>query len=426
MKKWTALLIALLLVTGFALSEQETDYRTLYEQAAQENERLRRENEQLSALLDAYADPSVIVAFSGGAVRFEEVYAAYEEVREFYVSMYEAFGLPYQETPEEAYEIQTQIALGLADEKLIDLYLAQNGIVLLDEEETAALNAQAQLEYEEIYDEVLTFYLQDGFDGEQADALTLQFLAENGYSLDQIVDATLQEARQAALEDLLCSEVEVSEEDLEKTYAECLETDRAYYSEYPEEYGFDALYSQTPICFVPEGYRRVRLVVIPFDEETMAAYDELYMMGETDSEEADRLFQKLRPEAQAVWERLVAGERFDEIRAEYPDTEAYMDELGRDEGFLISAESYIFEEEATDAIMALAAPGNVTAPLKCDWGYMIFEYVEDVESRELSYEEVRDSLYTHALDSKREAVYEEAFEAIRQAAHTVYFFERLN
>ena len=124
MKRVLSLLIALVLCALPALSE-----------APDETELLRRENEMLKNRLEAYEDAGIIAVFDVGQVTFDEVYAAYSELIDYYRSVYEAFGMEYRPDAAEEMNLQTELARSIADEKLLAYYLADRGIQLLSPED---------------------------------------------------------------------------------------------------------------------------------------------------------------------------------------------------------------------------------------------------------------------------------------------------
>ncbi len=423
MKRVLVLLLCLSLLSFLpALAEGMSESDGLRE----ENEFLKAENERLRALIDAYADPSVIVAFEGGCVRFEEVYTYYTEVMGYYRELYESLGMEYEEDPGEALELQQLLAVNLSDTQLLSNYFAEKGIVLMTEEERNAVVADAEAYFVSVEAEAKEYFLSESEDEAEADALTQEYLIENGLDRETLVTDALNEAESLAAKKALVGEVTLSEEEIRSAYELAVESAREYYGLYPEEYGFDCMYSDTPIAYVPEGYRRVRMVVIPFDDADMAAYDELYIENNTQGPEADALFDKLMPEAMAVYERLEAGESFDAIREEYPNTEYYMDELGSAEGFVLCQSSATFEEDVTNEIMALIRVGAVTQPLRNDWGFAIYQYLGEVESGEVPFETIRDGLAENTLTQKEDELYEQMLEQLRQDKHLIYFFDRLN
>ena len=432
MKRAFTLILTLCMLAGMLLCPaEEIDYRAEYERLLQENEALRAEISRLQALLggedgDAAVASNVIASFDGGEVTFEEVYASYEEAMGYYEEMLASYGMEPDFAPEEILQMQIDLARELADAKIINAYLEENGIELLSKEETDALTSLAESEYSQMFESAVSDVVGMGYDRQGAEEYVTDYFSEFDMELETVIDEHLSQAREAALTRLLAGEVTVSEEELAQAYSALLTSDREYYSQYPEDYAFDALYSESPIAYVPEGYRQVRMLIVPFDEESMSAYDEHYYGGTTDSQEADALFAALLPEAEEVYRRLLNGESFDAIRAEYPDTELYMDQLGGAQGFCLSSESEMFGYETDGAIMALENIGDVTKPQKCDWGWAIFEYAGDVAPGEVPLEKIKGELYLQTYNDKQTAQYEAGLEKLRADANLTFYFERLN
>lgn len=390
-----------------------------------ENAALKEENARLTRLIEAYRDNSVIAVFDGGTVRFEEVYELYSQAEAMFVELAEFMGEDYS-VYDDAYEMQIEITRNLAESKILDRYIADNGIVLLTAEQLREAEAQGREEYALTLEETILYYMEEGFDAEAAEAAAKQELIEQACTEEDCIETRVNAARSEALVDLLVGDIVVTDEDLQAEYEARLAFDQVYYSLYPEDYAAEEIYYLRSVTYIPEGYRRARLLLIPFDAESMALYDTLFVSPEPDQAAIDALFEALLPEAEAVCARLEAGESFDALLAEYPAGAEYMPELCTENGFCVCPGCYLISSEAVDAVLALTRPGQTTAPVRTDWGWGILEYTADLPSGPVPMEDVRDSLYESAYESVRLAAYEDAVLRICEEAGIVYFFERLN
>ena len=418
MKKILSVILICLMLCVYA----EEDIEAL----RRENAALKEENARLTRLVEASRDPSVIAVFDGGTVRFDEVYELYSQAEAMFVELAEIMGEDYS-AYDDAYEMQIEITRNLAESKILDRYIADNGIVLLTDEQLRQAEAQGREEYALTLEETILYYLEEGLDAEAAEAAAKEELIEQSGSEEDCIEARINAARSEALVDLLAGDIVVTDEDLQAEYEARLASDREYYRLYPEDYAIEEIYFPHSVTYIPEGYRRARLLLIPFDAEAMALYDTLFILPtEPDQEAIDALFEALLPEAEAVCARLEAGESFDALLSEYPAGMEYMAELCTESGFCVCPGCYLISNEAVDAVLALTRPGETTAPVRTDWGWGILEYTADLPSGPVAMEDVRDSLYESAYESARLSAYEDAVLRICEDAGIVYFFDRLN
>ena len=386
MKKLLALVLSLLLL--FSAAAESTTAESVDALKA-EIARLRAELETLQARLDLYRDPSVVAIFDGGFITFDEAYDEYQYLVELYAMFY---GEDLNALTDEAREVQLDLLQQMVAEKLVNAHLEAEGVQLLTDEETAALRAQA-------------------------------------------AEAYLNEAMSNAALEYVAGDVTVTDEDVRALYDEALENDREYYEANPQDYGFEALYGDSPITWIPEGYRRVRLLLVPFDDELSAKYDE-YLIAEYDAIDDDALSaaQKgkedvlalLKPQAEAVRARLDAGETFEALLAEYNTGAEQMGETGEAQGFALSADSLYFSDTIEAAAMALKAPGDVSDAVPCDWGYVFIEYMNDIPSGPVAFETLRE---TFAQNARTDALYRQYDEKVAQwleASNPEYFPDRMN
>ena len=414
MKRITAILLALLMFLGSLCAVGE-----------EELEALRAENARLRNRLNAYEDMSVIAVFDVGCVTFDEVQAAYREYSDMYAILYEAFGIDYALSAEEELALQMEITRQIAEDRLIDYYLDHRGLTLLSAEDEALLRARAKEEYEMIYAENCRYYEEEGYSEQEIKALVDAYMQEEGLTEDDLFQAAADEARHEALYALLSGGAEVTREDVEAMYAEMLASDERYYGEDPAQYAYDALYGETPAVFVPEGYRRVKLLIIPFSEDDMIAYDELLAEGKEDGEEADALFSRLEPVADDILRRIGAGESFETLQQAADPQRLVPQELTDPRGISVSMDFDLLGDTFAQAAIALAVPGEISGPVRSLWGLVVIEYEGEIPSGAIPLEEVYEAMSTLALESKREEAYAAALAGIEEEAGLVFFFDRL-
>ena len=418
MKKLLTVLLALI----FALSAvAETDVAALIQ-----------ENAALKEQLAAYSDPTVIAVFDGGTVKFEEVFNEYLSRCEIYSMFYD---VDLTNEPDLSRQVQKEIVDSFIEEKLIEAYAAAQNKELVTDADKVQARADAEEYYSLLYEETYQFYISEGYNSEEAEKLTVSELDENECDVDSLYQSYLEEIRQNAINALLVGDVELSEEAVQEVYNDLLQSDMDYYSTYPEDYSYTALYDETPVVWIPEGYRLVRMLLVPFSDAALTEYDELimqYYTAETESEyvlleqKIDELYLKLEAEAANVEARFNAGESFAQMLNDYPYAQTLMPELGSSDGFPVSADSWIYDDELLKTAMALETPGDVSGRVKTDCGIAYLEYIGDIQSGAVPFEDVEEQVTAIAMD---EAVYERYCEAVEELianANVTYFLDRLN
>lgn len=365
MKKFLCILLAVLLT--FAACSEGEDVSALREQIRSLQDEitcLQEENAYLKDLNRAHDDYSVIAVFRGGTLTFSEVYPVYAEALNNYRTICEAADLPFDESA--ASELIGTVTEGLITEKLVASYVEKQGISLLDEEEIAALTAQAEAEYESLVAEYVAYFVSDGLDGQAARAEAEMLLAGEGSDRQTLIGDSVEAERIRREMTVLAGEVIVTEEDLRACYEQMVEDYRTYYADEPEQYAVDLIYGDHPL-FVPEGYRRVKR----------------YSLDTGIAE---------------------AGE------------------------YLVCEGSYLLPEDVTAAVMALTAPGETTqAFTDPDNGLSYsYEYVSSMESGPVPFEEAQASLSTVLYEDRLFEQYNAKINELIADAEIVYFLERMN
>ena len=204
------------------------------------------------------------------------------------------------------------------------------------------------------------------------------------------------------------------------------------------------------VCWIPDGYRTVKHILLKPDDETQQAYsdavsaldsandnietlnteldsanDDTVEDGERSAEEIqadiDEAEAKL-PDLQAavdeaaqacldavkdttddIYSRLEAGESFEDLMDELGEDPGMQSEPTKTRGYYVSSESTNWETNFRDAAMALNQVGDYTTePVVSGSGVHIIEYAGDVAGGEVPLEDVHDALYDEALETAKE------------------------
>lgn len=194
-----------------------------------------------------------------------------------YYSYYSAFGIYDVSTTEKLHAFQDTVMKSLRDTAVCLYMAQQNGLTLTPEEEaeceTATDTAMSSLlnNYKTQVDASITEATEI-----EAECLKLlkAELRKNGYTFDSYRETVLEDERNSALlnkqRQLIYDEVEVADAEVEEYYNTTLAADLAAYGEdgaqYLADYNSYSSGSRIVPLFVPDGYKRVTHILVETEE----------------------------------------------------------------------------------------------------------------------------------------------------------------
>ena len=243
---------------------------------------------------------------------------------------------------------------------------------------------------------------------------------------------------------------EVSDEELQAAYEAQIAEDEESYT---DGSSFESAMSgdSAVVCWMPEGYRTVKHILLIPEDELMTAYSdavsalsaaqsvldgyqaELDALNDDDAVEGARTAEEIQADiataeasvadaqsavetaaqacldsvkdkTDAIYARLEAGEDFEALIAEYGEDPGMQNEPTSSRGYYVSAASVRWETNFRDAAMALANVGDYTLePVISGSGVHIIRYESDVTAGPVALDEVRDALYEQTLTELQEA-----------------------
>ena len=101
------------------------------------------------------------------------------------------------------------------------------------------------------------------------------------------------------------------------------------------------------------------------------------------------------PTVDEVEEKLAAGEDFDALMEQYGQDPGMQTSPAKENGYPVSADSTNWVTEFRDAAMALENVGDVSEPVRSEYGIHIIKYVSDAVEGEVGLDAVRDALETY-------------------------------
>ena len=349
----------------------------------------------------------------------------------------------------------------------------RNAIVAEHFDESMELTAEELAEVETL--------AQENFDSAQTGALSTAegktdkekqanarvLLKQEGLTYDSIYASQLASAKVTKMEQSLRDAVtEVSDEQLQAAYDAKLAENQEEYTD-GSSFESDMTDDSTIVCWMPEGYRTVKHILLMPEDELKTAYTdavsaledaqsdlddlqaELDALNDDDATEEQRSAEEIEADIAAaeetvaaaqstveaaeraclnnvkdktteIYARLEAGEDFADLIAEYGEDPGMQNEPTASRGYYVSAASVNWEVNFRDAAMSLENVGDYTLePVVSGSGVHIIRYESDVTAGPVALDEVRDALYEQTLTEKQEANVTDTIDAWVEAANPV-------
>lgn len=299
----------------------------------------------------------------------------------------------------------------------------------IDARDRARLRAQADADYAAMLKAQCD--IQSG-----ADAGIRLAAAEEALAKSNITAASLY-AR--ALDDLLIARhyafiadgVSVSEGELRAAYDERCAAQRTAYTQSPAQFE-RAMLENEIVCFIPNGARRIRHILILADTDDQAALSEL-LAQKTDANAADidaqiaALTAPLLERADMLRARLDADESFASLMAEYRDDPRIRPSPFTSGEYGYVAESgCVWDDTLRAAALALTETGDVSAPVVTPLGVHLIQHAGDMAAGAVDFESVRVRLEEELTAQARERAYEDRVAALFDMADIVWYDDRLS
>ena len=420
-----ALLLALLMAACLpGLAEPYTDLDAANARIAELEARVAELEARLSAS-GSFADEDAAAEFKGGIVTVGEARAEYE-YRAYYYSSFGSDAEDYSDI------IKREVLESLVEDAILRQKAEEYGLYELTQDDLDAIEAQARSSFEDTVSYYMAYRVQEGKTDEEIRQETIDYLAGEDYTLDSVVKALTNQTWRDRLYAYVTRDLALTDDALEQFYQNELTSEKLTYSADPLEYEY-ARMDGSPVLWNPEGYRRIKALLIGFAPEDQERLADLLIDLEnagSDEErgsvqaEIDALYAALNPMVAEVQSRIQAGEDFMQLIDAYSADAASTTEPTRSEGYYVSAASQVYVDEFRDAAMSLVNPGDISGPVRSDLGIYLIRYEADVTPGPVPFEQVRELLSESALEGQRDQLYNETVERWLQEAEIVYYPER--
>lgn len=448
MKKLAALMLALVMCAVASCAFAENSDARIAELEA----RVEELEAEVAAKDARIAELEHDLAVTGYVAEYDGGYVTVEEAMEEYLYMeymYSMYG--YSMDGYEDY-IKNDIAVSLVENSIVRMKAAELGLDVPTPEQEAELRASAEANLALYVDTYRADFEAEGLSDEEVEQATLDFLAENGVTADILYEQELEYFASDNLYAHIVSGVEVTDEDVRAMYDTYVAEDEAYYTDSPYYYE-SALMSGTAVYWHPEGYRNVKQVLIMFDDDQAARYDEISdriydleaemetalsaeepgttrtseeIQADLDAAYAERdaLYAELEPAAADVIAQYGTGVPFDDLAFLFSGDTGSLDyTTGEVLTYAVSADSEAYDTAFIDAAMSIDAVGGISEPTPGMFGLYIVYYDSDVTPGAVPYEEVSEELYYAAYDEACMNAYDAQIDAWCEELNVVYYLE---
>lgn len=234
-------------------------------------------------------------------------------------------------------------------------------------------------------------------------------LTEQGYIEEDFEDYYTESLVYDKVYEYFTKDLSVTDEELKKEYDNLVAEAMESYAGDPSAFE-NAYLDGEAAYYTPAGYRRVKHILIGFDEDTQTELATLYYDGEDEAYDAalEEALAAVHDEAEEVLSSIETGAK---------DFETLMKEVTDDggltsypDGYMVGKEGVSYDQNFRDAAFALAKVGDMSGLVAGSNGYHIIRLEEITEEAVTPLEEVEEELRKTLLSTKQEDAFYELAE----------------
>ena len=413
----------------------ESETEPLEAEADMPQEETSAESESGQAL----APDAVVAMVNGEDVTGENVLASYQNIVNYY-------GEPDAASADIYYAVAMDEAITL---KLIEIAGAQMGADQFTDEELEELYATSDSEWQYALDNYVAYNLAETGDAtdeerEAAYAQAEAYYSEMGYSKDVLRQNYVDSKIFERVENELCKDVTVTDEEVLSYFDDMVQSDQELYEFDLDAYETQLLmymygYADREPAYHPEGYRRVKNLLLSADETLLATYLDLLARYEEQANAGDAdeaasqdssadiaiedpvtaedvetakaaVIASVQEQIDEINAKIAAGDSFDDIMAEY-GVDTGMTSGEYPDGYEVSLSSYGFVPEFISAAFSVDAIGEISKPYVSEYGVHLVKYVGDVPGGPVALtDELKAAIHQNLLDEKYDATLNEWYD----------------
>ena len=382
-------------------------------------DRIMELDQQMAAMKEKFS--GVVASYDGGEITQEDVMASFSSQYSYMSQLYAQF-YGVNMTEDMVSSLQDGVVKNAVQDVAVAKQMEARGLSLSDDK-LAEIQSESDEMFQQAYD---SFYAQAEGNTDEIKAKQTEYdMYSNGYTKEALYNIELAEARHEFIEETLEAEItEVTDEELQAAYDEKVSEDEETYTATPGQIGSTMTSEDAMVCWMPEGYRTVKhILIVPESDVLTAVTDartalkdgesaledlrsELDALNDDDAEaedadtadaadaeaeageevrtaeaiqaDIDKAEADLEPLKQAVakaeadclasqqekideiYGKLADGEDFAALIEAYGEDPGMQNEPTKTRGYYVCAESTNWDQNFTDGAMALEAVGDVS------------------------------------------------------------------
>lgn len=236
---------------------------------------------------------------------------------------------------------------------------------------------------------------------EQVDA----FLSDIGFTPDAYRQELEQDLKNQRLLDLYCGEITLSDREADEYYEQLyVSVCRERYEENIPLFEQEILMGGGISYYIPQGYRRIKHIVMALPQDMADRLSALQSGSSASSQDEwqvllDAAVEVMKPKTDAIYQALADGDSFESQMQLYSCDTGVTPE---DAGYLLHADSVLWDATFLEAALALEHPGDVSEPVITSAGVHIILYAGDEPAGPLALtQEQQDLMRQAALADKQ-------------------------
>ena len=263
MKQLICMVLSVLLCLGAVSALAEEDLQAQLDAA---NARIAELESEVELYKPFYESQIVAEYGEGGIIWKEDAAEEFQAASDAYAQ----YGLSIDDF---AADIKQDILETLVREAVLHEKADEMGLNDLSDETMAELKSEAEANFETYVDTYRDYFASEDASDEDARTQTIEAMAQYGLTLDTLTEQMVHSYVDEQLHAAVTGDVTVSDEDIQAEYDAMVADDEANYA---DDYAYNnARNSGATIAWNPEGYRAVKHVLIKFDDDQAARYNEL-------------------------------------------------------------------------------------------------------------------------------------------------------